>query len=70
MQGIRASLVVLVVWSLPASAGRLKTHRFSPWVWKIPWRKAWQTTPVFLPGESNGWRSLEGRKEWDMTEGT
>ena len=25
---------------------------FNPWVWKIPWRKAWPPTPVFLPGES------------------
>ena len=25
---------------------------FNPWVEKIPWRKAWQPTPVFLPGES------------------
>ena len=33
---------------------------FSPWVRKIPWRRAWQPTPVFLPGESHGQRSLEG----------
>ena len=25
--------------------------RFDPWVWKIPWRRAWQLSPVFLPGE-------------------
>ena len=31
---------------------------FSPWVGKIPWRRAWKSTPVFLPGESQGWRSL------------
>ena len=40
---------------------------------KIPWRRKWQPTPVFLPGESHGWRSLVGyspwgRKELDMTE--
>ena len=45
-----------------------------PWVGKIPWR-AQQPTPVFLPGESNGQRSLEGcspqgHKESDMTEVT
>ena len=28
-----------------------------PWVGKIPWRRAWQPTPVFLPGESHGQRS-------------
>ena len=32
--------------------------RFDPWVGKIPWRKAWQPTPVFLSGESHGQRSL------------
>ena len=32
----------------------------NPWVGKIPWRKKWQPTPVFLPGESLGQRSLEG----------
>ena len=33
---------------------------FDPWVGKIPWRRKWQPTPVFLPGESHGWRSLVG----------
>ena len=33
---------------------RLKRHRFDPWVRKIPWRRAWQPSPVFLPGESHG----------------
>ena len=32
--------------------------RFDPWVGKIPWRRAWQPTPVFLPGEFFGRRSL------------
>ena len=40
---------------------------------KIPWRRKWQPTPVFLPGESHGWRSLIGYSPWgckelDMTE--
>ena len=40
---------------------------------KIPWRRAWQPTPVFLPGESHGQSSLtghspEGHKELDTTE--
>ena len=34
--------------------------RFSPWVGKIPWRRKWQSTPVFLPGEFLGWRRLAG----------
>ena len=37
---------------------RHKRHRFDPWVGKIPWRRAWQSTSVFLPGESHGQRSL------------
>ena len=44
---------------------------FDPWVGKIPWRRKWQPTPVFLPGESRGRRSLvgpQGRKESDTTE--
>ena len=38
----------------------LETQRqgFSPWVGKTPWRRAPQPTPVFLPGESHGQRSL------------
>ena len=48
---------------------------FEPWVGKIPWRRAWQPTPVFLPGESHGQRSLagyspQGCKESDTTEAT
>ena len=34
--------------------------RFNPWVGKIPWRRKWQSTPVLLPGESHGQRSLVG----------
>ena len=37
---------------------RHKRHGFSSWVGKIPWRRARQPTPVFLPGESHGQRSL------------
>ena len=33
-------------------------HGFSGWVGKIPWRRRWQPTPVFLPGKSHGQRSL------------
>ena len=54
---------------------RGKRHRFDPWVGKIPWRKTWQPTLVFLPGESHGERSLVGcgpwgRKVLDTTEET
>jgi len=33
-------------------------QEFDPWVAKIPWRKAWQPSPVFLPGEFHGQRCL------------
>ena len=33
---------------------------FSPWVGKFPWKRKWQPTPVFLPGEFHGQRRLEG----------
>ena len=35
-----------------------RRHRFNPWVRKIPWKRGWQSTPVFLPGESCGQRGL------------
>ena len=38
--------------------------RFNPWVRKILWRRKWQPTPVFLPGESHGQRSLVGYSPW------
>ena len=49
--------MVLVVKNPPANAGDIR-DRFDPWVGKIPWRMAWQPTPIFLPGESRGQRSL------------
>ena len=54
---------------------RLNRHGLDPWVRKIPWRRAWQPTPVFLPGESHGQRSLAGYSTWghresDTTEAT
>ena len=41
---------------------------FDPWARKIPWKRAWQTTPVFLPEESPGQRSLAGYSPWGHTE--
>ena len=43
---------------------RRKRCRFNPWVRKIPWRRGWQPTPVFLPQESHGQRSLMGYSSW------
>ena len=56
-----------------ASAYKCGRPGFNPLVGKIPWRRKWQSTPVFLPGKSHGLRilvgySLWGRKESDTTE--
>ena len=59
-----ASQVALVGKNPPANAGDVKRGRLNPWVGKIPWRRAWQPTPVFLPGESHGQRSLVGYSAW------
>ena len=42
------------------SAHQCRRHRFYPWVRKIPWRRKWQSTPVFLPGKSHPQGRLEG----------
>ena len=41
---------------------------FDPWVGKIPWRGTWQPTPVFLPEQSHGQRSLAGYSPWGHKE--
>ena len=51
------------------SPWQCKRLRFNPWVGKIPWRRKWLHTQVFLPWESHGQRSLTwGRKDSDTTE--
>ena len=47
---------------------RHKRHWFNLWVGKIPWRRAWQPSLVFLPGESHGHKSLVGYSPWGRTE--
>ena len=44
-------------WALLTKQEACKRCVFDPWVGKIPWRRAWQPTPVSLPGESLGQRS-------------
>ena len=57
---LRASQVVLVLKSLPASGGDIRDMDSIPGSGIIPWRRQWQPTSVFLPGESPGQRSLAG----------
>ena len=61
-------------FSLMLSRSRIclqcRIHRrcsFHPWVGKIPWRRKWQPTPVFLPGKSYGQRSQAGYGPWGHT---
>ena len=61
-----ASLVLSRKESDSNAGNRLhcRRRRFDPWVGKIPQRRAWQPTSVFLPGESHGQRSLAGHSSW------
>ena len=54
----QAALVARLVKRLPAM------QETNPWVGKIPWRKKWQPTPMFWPGESHGQRGLLGYSPW------
>ena len=58
-----ASQVAQRVKNLPA-VEEMQRLGFDPWVGKISWRRAWQPTPVFLPGESHGQWSLAGYSPW------
>ena len=78
------SLAYTLCLGLPGGAGGKESvcrcrqherHRLEPWVWKVPWRRAWQPTPVLLTGESHGQRSLagyspQGHKKLDITKAT
>ena len=57
-------------WGFPGgSDGKDSNYNVGdPWVGKIPWRREWQPTPVFLPREFHGQRSLAGYSPWSRTE--
>ena len=46
------------------SACQCRRLGFNSWVGKIPWRRVWLPTPVFLPGQSRGQRNLAGYISW------
>ena len=73
MYGIHIYKLLYVKWGFPGGTSGIepackgRRHRrcgLHPWVRKIPWRNAWQPTPVFLPGESHGQRRLAGYSPW------
>ena len=51
-----------------ASACNAEHKWFDTWVRKIPWRRKWQPTTIFLPGKFHGWRSLVSHSPWDHKE--
>ena len=61
---LQASQVALVVKNPPVNAGDVRDL----WMGKISWRRIWQPTPVFLPGEAHGQRSLSGHSPWGYKE--
>ena len=69
--------IIYTPWGFPgATSGkepacqsrRHKRHGCDPWVGKIPWRRAWQSTPVLFPGESHRQRNLAGYGPWGCRE--
>ena len=64
---ITFSLLTQLPWWFRWSRICLQFRRpgFSPWVEKMPWRRKWYPTPLFLPGESHGQRHLAGYTPWD-----
>ena len=50
------------------SPSAMQETRVDPWVGKIPSRRAWQPTPVFLPGKSHGQKNLAGYSPWGHKE--
>ena len=57
-----------MVVQVKESTCQCRRQRFDLWVEKIPWRRKWQPTPVFLPGESHGQRSLAHYSPWSQKE--
>ena len=58
LQGLRR-------WNICLQCGR---PGFDPWVGNISWRRTWKPTPVLLPRQFHGWRSLVGYSPWDRKE--
>ena len=57
-----------MVKNTPAKCKRYKRHGFDPWARKIPWRRTWQPSSVFLPRESHIQKSLVGYSSWGHKE--
>ena len=72
--GIKMGLITYIGLLLPlGTSGKepalpCRRQEFDSWARKIAWRRAWQFTPVFLPGESHGQRNLAGYSPWGHRE--
>ena len=68
----RAQHPFIFNYYLPGGSARIRLQCrrcvFDPWVGKVPWRKKWQPTPVFLPGKFHGQKSLVGYSPWSCKE--
>ena len=67
--GIATMLLLSLVFALGFPGGSVVMSQcrrcgFDPWVRKIPWRRKWQPTPVFLLAKSHGQGSLAGYSPW------
>ena len=73
MNGCGWGPIKLYLWMLtgfPDDSGGKESscNGFDPWVGKIPQRREWQRTPVFLPGKFHEERSLAGYSSWGRKE--
>ena len=67
-QHIRGASQVAQVLKNPTTNAGDARDVFNPWAGKIPWRRKWKPTPVFLPGESHRQRSWMGYRSWGRRE--
>ena len=58
------TVCLLIFFVVVFSSGIHLPIRLDPWVGKIPWRRKWHATPIFLPGKSHGQRSQLGYSPW------
>ena len=70
---LSSHLIIRIFWWLSGKESACQCRRckrcgFDFWVGKIPWRKKWQPTPVFLPGKFHGQRNLVGYSPWGRKE--
>ena len=67
VHGVTKSWAWLSDWTTDGKESAWSCERpgFNPWIRKMPWKRKWQPTSVFLPGELHGQKSLTGYSPWD-----